>query len=567
MFNIFKSKLIYARIFHFKIITMKNIICNHLYKLVYFFIFYLSIINSAHAQNLESAFSALKNNDLQTAFNIFNTLSENGNDVAQSTLATLYSEGIGTQKDQRKAIFWYTASAEQGNWISQHSLGEIYSSGSGVTKNNKKSYFWWWLACQNERGFQNLAEKCNSFKSLLTPQDREEVEIAAKKWHMKSAEISKSLAEETLSSSVDVSPLTLNEAYDELSKGNYSNAFQGFIKLANEGEKQAQASIGLMYKNGHGVQKNYSKAASWFRRAADQGQSFSQTELATLYYLGLGVPQDEKQAYFWYLLSSMDGDEESIKGRDILGRKLTNEQRSEVQELARGWKPKYEKYSNTYSQEGSSSPSSNDTKKLVVVPDGTGSGFRVTRDSFVTNNHVINGCSRLSVNGVPAQVRGNDARSDLAILNANLAGPITSIRSRRFSVGEQVAVAGYPLRGLLSGFNMTTGTLSSMSGMGGDTRLVQITAPVQPGNSGGPMLDSAGNLMGVVVSKLDVIKTSKITGDIAQNVNFAININVLRSFLDANSVDYDTATSDKTVPTTVIAEKAKGFTVLVECWK
>ncbi len=203
----------------------------------------------------------------------------------------------------------------------------------------------------------------------------------------------------------------------------------------------------------------------------------------------------------------------------------------------------------------------------MVPADSTGSGFRVARESFVTNHHVIEGCSRLSVNGVTAQMRGGDARSDLALLNANLAGPSASLRSRRVSVGEQVAVAGYPLRGLLSGFNMTTGTLSSMSGMGGDTRLIQITAPVQAGNSGGPMLDSAGNLMGVVVSKLDVIRAAKITGDIAQNVNFAININVLRSFLDANSVHYDAATTDKAVPTTVIAEKAKGFTVLVECWR
>ena len=130
-----------------------------------------------------------------------------------------------------------------------------------------------------------------------------------------------------------------------------------------------------------------------------------------------------------------------------------------------------------------------------------------------------------------------------------------------------MAVAGYPLRGLLSGFNMTTGNLSSLSGLGGDTRYLQITAPVQPGNSGGPMLDSAGNLMGVVVSKLDAIKLAKITGDMAQNVNFAINVNVLRAFLDANSVDYDSASSDKPLAPTEIAEKARGFTVLVECWK
>jgi S1-C subfamily serine protease len=128
-----------------------------------------------------------------------------------------------------------------------------------------------------------------------------------------------------------------------------------------------------------------------------------------------------------------------------------------------------------------------------------------------------------------------------------------------------VAVAGYPLRGLLSGFNMTTGNLSSLSGMGGDTRFLQITAPVQPGNSGGPMLDAAGNLMGVVVSKLDAIKLAKITGDMAQNVNFAIHANVLRTFLDTNNVDYESASSNQPLAPTAIAEKARGFTALVEC--
>lgn len=81
------------------------------------------------------------------------------------------------------------------------------------------------------------------------------------------------------------------------------------------------------------------------------------------------------------------------------------------------------------------------------------------------------------------------------------------------------------------------------------------------------MLDSSGNLMGVVVSKLDAIKAARITGDIPQNVNFAINANVLRAFLEANSVEYEVASSDKPLPSTVIADKAKGFTVLVECWR
>lgn len=204
---------------------------------------------------------------------------------------------------------------------------------------------------------------------------------------------------------------------------------------------------------------------------------------------------------------------------------------------------------------------------VVQKIDSTGSGFRVARGVIVTNHHVIDGCKRLLVNDEPAQVSGRDASSDLALLSVNIAGPSVALRAQRVGVGEPVAVAGYPLRSLLSGFNMTMGNLSSMSGIGGDTSFLQITAPVQPGNSGGPMLDSAGNLIGVVVAKLDAIKMAKMTGDIPQNVNFAITVNALRSFLDANSVDYASVRSGSAILPTVIADRAKGFTVLVECWK
>jgi len=71
----------------------------------------------------------------------------------------------------------------------------------------------------------------------------------------------------------------------------------------------------------------------------------------------------------------------------------------------------------------------------------------------------------------------------------------------------------------------------------------------------------------VVVSSPDAIRRAKITGDMAQTVTFAINVNVLRAFLDVNSVDYVSASSDKPLAPTAIAEKARGFTVLVECWR
>jgi uncharacterized protein len=103
--------------------------------------------------------------------------------------------------------------------------------------------------------------------------------------------------------------------------------------------------------------------------------------------------------------------------------------------------------------------------------------------------------------------------------------------------------------------------------MQNDSRFIQISAPVQPGNSGGPLLDTSGNVVGVVVSKLNAQKIADATGDIPQNVNFAISPLVLQGFLEANSVDYQTAPSVRKLSTADVAEAAKRFTYLVECWK
>jgi len=96
---------------------------------------------------------------------------------------------------------------------------------------------------------------------------------------------------------------------------------------------------------------------------------------------------------------------------------------------------------------------------------------------------------------------------------------------------------------------------------------MQLTAPVQPGNSGGPLLGPSGNVVGVVVGKLDAIKLAQLTGDIPQNVNFAIAGGIARAFMDANGVDYELASPDATLTPAEIAERARGFTLLIECWK
>ena len=105
-------------------------------------------------------------------------------------------------------------------------------------------------------------------------------------------------------------------------------------------------------------------------------------------------------------------------------------------------------------------------------------------------------------------------------------------------------MTGFPLHGLLtSGINVTKGIVSALAGPGDDRRIFQITAPVQPGNSGGPVLDASGNVVGVVVARLDAIKLARRTGRLPQNVNFAISEGTVRAFLDAHDVPYETAPS------------------------
>ena len=197
----------------------------------------------------------------------------------------------------------------------------------------------------------------------------------------------------------------------------------------------------------------------------------------------------------------------------------------------------------------------------------SGTAFRIANGQFVTNHHVIEGCATLKVGGFQGgRVLSSDPINDLALISVpNDSGEIASIRTTRTQLNEAVTAAGFPLQGAFTGIAITNGTISRLSGLKGDTGQVQISAPVQPGNSGGPLLDSAGNVMGVVSGKLNAMKVAGIIGDVPQNVNFAITGNALRTFLDAKGASYKEVGRDADLRGEQIAARASAFTVLVEC--
>jgi Trypsin-like peptidase domain len=203
----------------------------------------------------------------------------------------------------------------------------------------------------------------------------------------------------------------------------------------------------------------------------------------------------------------------------------------------------------------------------------TGTGFAVSRSThIVTNAHVVAHCEALRVHFgsqvAYASVLALDEGDDLAVLQTQLVLPkIIAVRgSPALRLGESVVAFGFPLTGSLSmEGNLTTGNVSALAGLGDDAKYLQITAPVQPGNSGGPLLDESGNLIGVITAKLDAMAIAKRTGDIPQNVNFAIKTEVLEAFLKSAGVRYETSVSDRPLQVTDIADIAKASAVRIEC--
>lgn len=206
----------------------------------------------------------------------------------------------------------------------------------------------------------------------------------------------------------------------------------------------------------------------------------------------------------------------------------------------------------------------------------SGTGFVVSGNRhIVTNHHVIDGCTgdiKGSLTGEAAMVLrvvSRDATNDLALLQAPATATFKEfarIRDRAIRSGDSVVAIGFPLHGYLtSDFTVTTGIVSSLSGLQNDTRHLQISAAIQPGNSGGPLFDMSGQVAGVVVAKLDPRGVIRITGQLPENINFAIKTGALRDFLDNSVVPYQTAEAKGELKTTEIAGNARAYTVLISC--
>ncbi len=203
---------------------------------------------------------------------------------------------------------------------------------------------------------------------------------------------------------------------------------------------------------------------------------------------------------------------------------------------------------------------------------GYGTGFFVSAAGHaLTNHHVVDGCSRVAtvIEGqmLPSHVVRVDKQNDLALVRAQVPKTVLFATFRAapgIRVGEEVVAAGFPFPQVLqNGLNVTRGNVSAMGGIGGNTAEMQMTAPIQPGNSGGPLFDMSGHVVGVVVSRLNEVAMKTAT----QNVNYSVQGSVDRLFLESNGVRASEAQSLRDIKIGDLSDAAREYTYQIVCYK
>ena len=166
----------------------------------------------------------------------------------------------------------------------------------------------------------------------------------------------------------------------------------------------------------------------------------------------------------------------------------------------------------------------------------TGTAFLVAPNVFMTNAHVADGANHIRLNSLQGKLEAeliiSDSTNDLDLLRvANTPPNLQPLAFRSAGVGlaQAITTLGYPLAGLMgSGIQVTQGVISGLFGAHNDIRLLQFTAPIQPGSSGSPLLDETGAVLGVVSS----------TFTHAQNMNFAIRNSLAMALMEAANLQY-----------------------------
>jgi TPR repeat protein len=535
----------------------------------------LSAALFAHAQDtdLMAAKEALKKRDYAVAAKLLQPMVDKEDPKAMTMMGKMRLAGQGMVKDEGIALDLFKKGADAGDPDAIFLLARQTQLGNGLPKDEQRAVALYKKSADLGNADAQLWYGISLFRGLGgLPADK----AAALPWVRRAAEQGQSSAQNWMGDFYMAGELVDKDPYQAIS---------WYRKSALQVDPAGQRSLGLAYARGNGVARDDVEALKWLLSSAYLRDANAQEWVAHFYETGRGglIP-DLVVAHMWFTLSlAREPQRASAKaGLERVAAKLSPAQLAESQTKAKQW---------PVAADLTKAITATDAAKAFAAAGGTaatltkgttvgarsGSGFVVGagQSYVVSNHHVVKDCKNIKIMpfDLPAVVRAKDERNDLALLSvANLQAPPLKLRSgHSIRPGDNLVTLGYPLAGLLAtGASVNTGTLTTLGGLNNDTSLFQISVPTQPGNSGGPVLDLYGQLVGVVVSQLNAVTVGQAIGNIPQNINFAINTATLSSFLEASNVDFGIShlqqdAKAKHLDAADVGSLARRSTVKVEC--
>lgn len=464
---------------------------------------------------------------------LFAEAAEQGHVNAMLRLGQCLAGGWGGRQDKAEAARWYRRAGERGSGHAQAALGLALWRGDGLVRDDGEALQWLERAAQSGNTGAMIA---------IGLMIRQGAGVAAN----------------------DVMGLAW------------------IRRAALAGDSTAAMLLARAHERGEGLPADSELAAQWLQRAAELRNPSAQLLLAQWYLEGRAVERQPLLAHAWagvaQVATQQLGDPASaqrIREQAIAAQRqaelvMSPEELAQARALARNWAPGRIALATRVSPLPVITHGPAATASSTPPRESSGSGFYVSREGhLITNDHVVRDCRSLrTAGGEPLTLVGRDARNDLALLRGAAVNGVASIRvAPALAQGETVLTYGYPLRGVLSASGqLGAGMVTALSGLRENPLQIQIDVPIQTGNSGGPLMDERGQVAGVVVAKLDALRVARVTGDIPQNVNFAISAAPLQALLDAFGVNYARgAQAAVALPRQQLAELARGFTIAIVC--
>jgi TPR repeat protein len=299
----------------------------------------------------------------------------------------------------------------------------------------------------------------------------------------------------------------------------YALAFQWYRRAADQNLPMGLNNVGSIYSKGLGVPKDDQEAFKWFGKAAELGFAASQNRLGIMFADGLGTGADPVEAYMWFYIAARQGYPPARENVDIIAPVLDAAEKGRAQRAG---------------DEFLNERHATRTEK--------GAGFFITSDGYIlTCHHVIKDAVKITVRAggaepLDASLVKADAVNDLALLKVSgRFSPLPLIRSRDVRLGETVFTLGNPNVGLQGiSLKLTDGTINSLAGELDCPRLFQVNTAFQPGNSGGPLVDLCGNVIGVFTRSFGAKRfAARNDGAFLHNINYAVKSSYALAFLDS----------------------------------